>query len=418
MKKLVPLDFNSSTTPYRVILPARYSPDGKRKVKYFRYKKDALTLCERVNDYGIAALRDYVPPVPKTESEQMETAIRWALGELGDFRKIYDAVEHFKLTRLNVKPATIREAVEAFQTYRRTVKSERTVGSDGPRLAKLVNYFPDIQLSELAKPQLIEFFDSLRKTHKDVLSIYKTVHVFFVWAQERGYIGQIPFEKGTRKSFGKFGVNNEFYPVDTFRRMLRIAAGLEPAGNREETPTRDFADLLPWFVFSGFAGLRSCEAFRTNLKSDSLKWSDLYFSGVDEPHIQLTETVAKGGRPRPVDMASALEAIQAWLPFCPTGNGNHVVRYTSKKVEDLKAQFTKRTGIKFLANGFRNSFATYALAYSTLKGLGYVSKQMGDSEAICKRHYAQNLPTGAGKRWFEGIRPDQPLNVVPISAAA
>jgi integrase len=413
---MIPVRFDSKTSPWRVFVPARFN-NGKRKVNYFQTKDAAAAYCKELKNKGPGALTNYVAPIPKTQSDQMETAIRWALTELGDFRKLYDAVEHFKLTRLNVKPATIREAVEAFQAYRRTVKSERTVSDDGSRLAKLINYFPDIQLSEIAKPQLIEFFDSLRKTHKDVLTIYKSVHVFFVWALERGYIGQMPFEKGTRKTFGQFGVNNEFYPVDTFRRMLRIAAGLEPAG-QEEKPTRDFADLLPWFVLSGFAGLRSCEAFRTNLKRDSLKWTDLYFAGVDEPHIQLSGSVAKGGRPRPVDMAPALEAIQTWLAFCPRGNGEHIIPVTSRTIVALKTEFTKRTGIKFKANGFRNSFATYALAYSTLKGLGYVSKQMGDSEAICKRHYAQNLPTGAGKRWFEGIRPDEPANVVPMSAAA
>ena len=411
-----PTKINNKGSPWSVAIPARWTNDGKRKAKYFKNKDDALAFCKLCKDRGPAALSEYISPIPKTEAQEWETMIRWAMKELnGDFSLIRESVEHFKLTRMNIKPATIREAVELFQTYRRTVKDERTVRSDGPRLAKLINYFPDIQLCEVTKSQLIEFFDSLRKTHGDILSIYKSVHVFFVWALERGYIGQIPLEKGTRKTMGKFGVNNEFYPVETFRKMLRIAAGLEPAG-KEETSTRDFIDLLPWFVLSGFAGLRSCEAFRVNLKSDSVKWSDLYFEGVAEPHIQISESVAKGGIPRGVDMAPALEALEAWLPLAPRQDeGNpHIVRYTSKKIEDLKQAFTKRTGIKFIANGFRNSFATYALAYSTLSGLGHVSKQMGDSEAICKRHYAQWLPTGSGKRFFD-LRP---LEVVPAVTAA
>jgi hypothetical protein len=41
-----PTPFASETTPWRVVLPSRFSPDGKRKVKYFHYKKDAAAFCE------------------------------------------------------------------------------------------------------------------------------------------------------------------------------------------------------------------------------------------------------------------------------------------------------------------------------------------------------------------------------------
>src|ERR1700751_1430036 len=112
--KLRPTSFSSKTTPWRVVLPARLSPDRKRKTKYFALKQDALTFCKKVNDGGIAALADHAP-IPKTEHDQMETAIRWALNELGgDFTRLYDAVDHFKLTRLNIKRATVREAFEAY----------------------------------------------------------------------------------------------------------------------------------------------------------------------------------------------------------------------------------------------------------------------------------------------------------------
>jgi len=408
-----PTKINNKGTPWSVAIPARWTNDGKRKAKYFKNKEDALTFCKLCKERGPAALTQYIAPIPKTEAQQWESRIRWAMKELnGNPSLIDDAIEHFKLTRLNVKPATVREAVEAFQAFRRTDVSKRTVQSDGPRLAKLMNFeaFSEIQLSAVTKSQLLEFFQTINKGNRR--SVYKSVRVFFGWAHDCGYLGQNPMETIDSKKMGEFGIKNEHYPIATFGKMLRIAAGLEPAGE-EEKPTHDFIDLLPWFVISGFGGLRSCEAFRTNLKRDSLKWSDLYFAGVDEPNIQLTETVAKGGRPRPVDMAPALEAIKAWLPFCPR-EGKYIVRYTSKKIENLKAQFTKRTGIKFLENGFRNSFATYALSYSTLSGLGHVAKQMGNSEAICKRHYAQNLPTGAGKRWFD-LRP---FEVVPAITAA
>jgi site-specific recombinase XerC len=400
------------------MLPAKYSPDGKRKAKYFETKATGAAFCKKLNTYGIAALEDYVPALPKTEQDQIETAMRWALEQLnGDFRQVYEAVEHFKLTRLNVKRVSVREAIEAYQAFRRTDVDERTVRTDGPRLAKFMRGHSELQLAELTKIQMVEYFDSLKAKYSNstIIGDCKTMRKFFKWCLNRGYLGANPMEGIETKDMGQMGVNNEFYPVATFQKMLRIAAGLEPAGT-EEKPTRDFIDLLPWFVLSGFAGLRTCEAYQETKQADAIKWSDLYFEGVDHPHLYIRkEVVGKDGDPRPIDMAPAWQAVQAWLELCPrSANEDYICRLGSRAMQILKPNFSARTGINFVENGFRNSFATYALAYSSLEGLGYVSKQMGNSEAVCRKFYRQNLPTGSGKAWF-GSRPFQ---VVSLAAAA
>jgi hypothetical protein len=43
-----------------------------------------------------------------------------------------------------------------------------------------------------------------------------------------------------------WNARRKIYPVETFDRMLRIAAGLEGVRPGEE-PIRDFIGLLPWF---------------------------------------------------------------------------------------------------------------------------------------------------------------------------
>ena len=83
----------------------------------------------------------------------------------------------------------------------------------------------------------------------------------------------------------------------------------------------------------------------------------------------------------------------------------------------LKAEFTARTGIKFLGNAFRNSFASYALTFDGKAGVGALALEMGNSEAICKQYYVETLDPGTGRAWF-GLRPDRPANVVPMTAAA
>ena len=81
-------------------------------------------------------------------------------------------------------------------------------------------------------------------------------------------------------------------------------------------------------------------------------------------------------------------------------------------MQELKREFKKATGLKFTENGFRNSFATYALTFNGLQGVGKLALEMGNSEATCKRHYVKNIAPGSGKAWFS-LRP---FEVVPAIA--
>ena len=59
-------------------------------------------------------------------------------------------------------------------------------------------------------------------------------------------------------------------------------------------------------------------------------------------------------------------------------------------------------------NALRHSYASYWLARSSKEGLGELSKRMGNSEAVCKRHYLETLTREEGKSWF-GLRRSQKL---------
>ena len=51
-------------------------------------------------------------------------------------------------------------------------------------------------------------------------------------------------------------------------------------------------------------------------------------------------------------------------------------------------------------NALRHSYASSWLACSSSEGLGELSKRMGNSEAVCKRHYLETLTREEGKSWF------------------
>ena len=53
------------------------------------------------------------------------------------------------------------------------------------------------------------------------------------------------------------------------------------------------------------------------------------------------------------------------------------------------------------SNALRHSYASYSLARSSKEGLGELSKRMGNSEAVCKRHYLETLTREEGAAWFK-----------------
>jgi hypothetical protein len=135
--------------------------------------------------------------------------------------------------------------------------------------------------------------------------------------------------------------------------------------------------------------------------------------------LEIRETVAKKtgrkvGDKRHVETGHYLEAAAAWLALAPRAS-EFIVPFCERKIQDLKTEFEKRTGIQLLENGLRNSFASYALTFNGLAGVGKLAMEMGNSEAICKRFYIRTLQPGTGKAWFN-LRPGS--KVIPMVEAA
>jgi hypothetical protein len=245
-------------------------------------------------------------------------------------------------------------------------------------------------------------------------STHKTAKVFFKWARKKNFISIDPMASVEPRE--RWKARKEIYSVETFERMLRIAAGLEGVRPGEE-PTKEFIGLLPWMIISGFCGLRSTEAFREKLSEDAIKWSDLYF---DRGFITIRHQVAKRTKrqndERHIESAAYVEAARAWLALVPR-ESEFICPTLERTLGNLKAEFESRTGIKFLDNAFRNSFASYTLATEGKKGVGQLALEMGNSEAIAKQFYVRTLEPRTGGAWF-GLRPDRPANVVAMTAAA
>lgn len=413
-----PLRFKSETTPWRVMVPAGKSPTGKRRAYYFENKKDALACCRDAKNGQLLPA-----PIPKAQEDEFGIAIR-RFSKLfdGDVAKLYESAERIKKIQ-TLKPGTVREVITAFQTDRKNDRktSLSTWNTNRPHLLKLERAYENKPIIEITDDLARDLLDSVSG---DRSSIGKTWRKFFNWAKERNYILASPMANIKLESFGS---KKGLYRVEEFQKMLRIAAGLE-APRKDTEPTKDFLPLLPWFVLSGFCGLRSHEAVRIDQTRDALKWNDLYFDE-KSPFIHIRSEVAKHtprrdrNFERRVFTSLYVGAARAWLELLDWGPSQFVVPITKRTLQEYKRKWKKATGLRFTHNGLRNSFASYALAVEDVKGIGHLAIEMGNSEATCKDFYVTNLVPRIGEAWFE-IRPTPanviqptPTNVIPIAAA-
>lgn len=398
---------------WRVMVPARISPTHKRRAYYFKTEKEAEAKIKEIERFGLGALTE------KAEEKIQDDAKHWQyLAETHGLTKeeITQALQRqVKVAKLSNK--TLRQALEEYQQTRKATKKWSTVEADRRRLLKLYRPFENRQMADISQADLRRWFDQL-STRINTRSVHKSARTFFGWARDHNYVADNPMLEV--KPLHKFGFNKGIYQPEVFARMLRVAAGLE-APNEEGEPTRDFIDLLPWLAISGFCGLRNCEAYRETSQDQSIRWNDLYW---DRGFIEVRHEVAKRTKrdddTRHIERPHALAAARAWLELAPR-KSDLVVPWTKRKIQDLKREFTAATGILFKANGLRHSFASYALTYTGLDGVGKLSWEMGDSETICKRYYLKRLPPGTGKAWF-GIRPAQGTTasnviIMPVAAA-
>jgi len=259
-----PTPFKSETTPWRVQLPASLSPDGKRKARYFANFKEAERFCNALKKgKGLAEIDGAAAAT--AELKEHAPLIMAAIAKLGDPTKVFEAIEFFQKTRLNIKGGILSDVLDAFAEARKGKVAHRTWRDNNSRLNKLGREFGNAQIADITESDLEDFIDGIPGKTRP---IHKDLKVFFKWATKKGFISINPMANIEPRE--RWGARKDIYSVETFERMLRIAAGLEGCQPGEE-PTKDFLPLLPWFVISGFCGLRSTEAFRNNLSDDAIK---------------------------------------------------------------------------------------------------------------------------------------------------
>jgi integrase len=132
-----------------------------------------------------------------------------------------------------------------------------------------------------------------------------------------------------------------------------------------------------------------------------LKWEDVDWQKhlVTVRHEVAKQTSRKMGNRRFIPTEAAL---LHWLGPYRKKEGFFVPLADSAVRRQMK-KLSLHSKVNPPNNALRHSYASYWLARSSKEGIGEPSKRMGNSEAVCKRHYLETLTREEGKAWF-GLR--------------
>jgi hypothetical protein len=151
-------------------------------------------------------------------------------------------------------------------------------------------------------------------------------------------------------------------------------------------------DLLPLVVLVCFAGLRPSEAVR-------VEWSE-----VGEDYIRLPGRKSKTGRSRQIPIQSNLKL---WLALWRKDSG---FICPDVSLEHVNVALRRVSGVRLSHDSMRHGFGSHRQL--VVKNIGAVAEEMGNSIAICRRHYVNAFCTEAEATEWSSLGPQQDENII------
>lgn len=285
-------------------------------------------------------------------------------------------------------PKKVGESVPEFLKKRLAKVSDRRYRTDCCYLGLFQRKFSSRFLHEVSKLEIKDWADArgwASKTKNDAIGL---VRLLYADAIDRGHALENP-AKIKREKLGSGDVE-----IFTPGQVQRILNAVEDR-------------LKPFFALLFFSGLRKEEASRLSLAQVR--------EGLKSGNIYLSASAAKTNRSRSVALC---DNLKLWLTrYLPKEDGPllPVVWSSMERLDELPGYAQRISGVPWLRNGARHSYATYFLRLCG--DPAETVKQMGNSLAQLDRHYnsrAESVTPAAAKEYF-AIAPSQPAEVISLN---
>jgi site-specific recombinase XerD len=256
------------------------------------------------------------------------------------------------------------------------------------------------EIGNVTTAEVQAWLDGLKLTTQGYTNYRRVLNLLFEFAVARGYAADNP-TKGTERVKVRNGEIEIYKPVEITRLL--------------EAARVNFPDFLPCIALGALAGLRSAEIER-------LEWSDIDLAG---RLITVGASKAKTASRRIVPIN---DSLAAWLAPYANRRGRiwasgSILFYKHQEATaaattveaDPDKDIPGQAAVEWKSNALRHSYASYRFAQTG--DAGRVAGELGNSAAVVHRHYRELVKPADAERWFN-IKPEQPANVVAITAAA
>ena len=370
----------------RIIAPAGFDGNIGRKAHYFETKNAAKEFRSQIKRWKI---NQKVPGETLEISENDKRWVAYLRAHIGNLDQLPKIIGHWERTAKAIKQSfTIEQLAKAYVSYRDTQElNPATKGEDRYVAKRLTKRLGDLLAHEIGPAEIRSFLDEAT-SDSIKRKLYKVTSLIFQYAREHRIIVINPFDELKRPRV-RYAIPGILAPEE-FKQLLMTAES-------------KVSDLFPFLALAGFAGIRREEMLKEYANDEVLQWPDIDW---DKKMITVRPEVAKQttreiGDRRFIPME---DVLIHWLSPFRKDSGPIVPIADSafrRRFETLRDE----SKVKPSRNALRHSYASYWLARSRKEGLGRLALQMGNSEAVIKRHYLEILTREDGRAWFGLRRP-------------
>lgn len=370
-------------TLYRLRIPARFNPDGKRKAVYYptaaAAEKDARRLRAMYKENTLGVLAVLTPEQIKGARAALDTLAAAGLHiGLADAAKL--AVAHSNAVRHG---ATVAELLERYETEAGAARGwkQATRASWRKYARPMTDGLGTVQCAELTAETLRAWMRAAFPTAPLFNGACRTLSGAFTWAVKQRMAAENPFALIDKLATAKRAVDI-LTPAEA-RALLAACRDM-----RAEPAALDCTDCTPAVAVSMFAGVRPAELAR-------LTWEDVKVEADGRMFLFVSDGKAKTSTARFIRVRSNLRAfLEAVPPAARTGK--LTPRNWSRKAKAIRAA----AGLSGRQDAPRHSFASYALAAG--EPLHDVKADMGHTHAstvIFTNYRAAASPATAREYW-------------------
>lgn len=369
-----------------------YHEDGRRQRPTFgtlkEARKEAAATAERLSrgDGNVLKLTgaerlNYMQAVEVLYPHQVAlstvaTDYAQGLGLLNGKGSIIEACRFYAASHGDdIKPMRVQALVDdLIEIRKQNHASKRHLDDLRSRLGRFAKSF-ECEVHTIRAAQVQDFLSGLKLSARSINNFRTSISNLFKHALLRGNapksfnpLAGLPWAKEVDGEV-------EIYTPDELKRMFAIVR----------------PEMRAYLAIAAFAGLRQSELAR-------LDWSL-----VKDDHIVIRGNMSKPGVKR---MVPILPNLAAWLTTFRREMGPIV---PFKNVSNELCALVAKAGLQPKTNGLRHGFGTHRVA--VLKNLSAVAYDMGNSEAMVKKHYRKVIQEAEGLRWFS-LCPDENLKPV------